>query len=901
MMDHRQPANRRARGRRAPWAVALLLGLWGTAGLAPVRANDPDAERALARRVVHRFDFDERRLGNLESLPKFWNSLRPKGFPHYTEGGFDEAIGHRAPPSFHLASEGRNVAFVYAGPETHIRTNTDYRVEGYVRPDRLIHARACLTAHFVDRNGSPIVDTLVRSRYVGGDHDEWARIDLYLGTAPRQAYAIALTAWVLRESVWNTSVPPTWHIPRADVHGGAWFDDIAIFALPYAKLTTNVPGHVLSPDGLQELHVTLADNEDPQIYGVVSIHSAKGELVETQRINAMVDAELDPAIIDVSHLRPGLYHVRFDVYVGHTVIVTREISFARLSPFYTGSDRMARGFGAVIDPGMRGDTATELMLLLRLGARAAKLPVWSGLPEAPLTIRDRRQNDLLLQELVKNAFALTAVFAGPPSAVVRADGAYVRPLFELLAGERGAWSDHLAMVVAPYAGVFRWWQVGAEESSLPVDGDTLETALVQLRDSMQAFVSAPQLSLPVTDTIAAGPEKLPVEGVTLRLTDDAHPQWYRRQLESYRAQGYSHVFAYIEAKPAQSYRRLPRLADWAQRLILARHAGADTVFVPQPWRFRQTPDGAIAEPTELYPVFRTISDLIGHGRPGPRIPLDTQGHVYALAFHDGDTTTLALWDTNAPPQGRQYTVQLGQASRVIDLWGRSVPLRHNRDGRHLITLTSMPVFVDRIERWLIDFRMSLVLTPDQVESGSELQLHQLTISNKGGQRVAGEVRLDVPEDWSVTPRTFNFNLASQRTLTEEIKIHYPHNEPAGRKTVLAKMALGGDRYYLEVPLTVEIGLTDLEISGLAVVEGTGLLLRHVVTNRSTQTLSFRGSAAIPGRARQYRPISNLRPGDTQVVEYRFAGATDLSGRGARLMLREVNDGPRIHNLEIIIP
>lgn len=216
-------------------------------------------------------------------------------------------------------------------------------------------------------------------------------------------------------------------------------------------------------------------------------------------------------------------------------------------------------------------------------------------------------------------------------------------------------------------------------------------------------------------------------------------------------------------------------------------------------------------------------------------------------------------------------------------------------------LSSMPVFIPDVERWLIDFRTSLALKPVRVESGAELVQSRVEMAYRGERPVSGVVRLDVPQSWEVSPRTFSFSLMPQRVESHKVEIRFPHNEPAGQKEIVAKVTLSGQSYYLEIPLFLEVGVKDLDVSGLAVVEGTELLLRHVVTNRSAEVLSFRGSANVPGRKRQHRPISNLSPGETQIVEYRFARGDTLIGRNARLVLREVNDGPRTHSLELLIP
>jgi hypothetical protein len=151
----------------------------------------------------------------------------------------------------------------------------------------------------------------------------------------------------------------------------------------------------------------------------------------------------------------------------------------------------------------------------------------------------------------------------------------------------------------------------------------------------------------------------------------------------------------------------------------------------------------------------------------------------------------------------------------------------------------------------------------------------------------------------VSPRSFRFQGAPGKTESVEFTVRYPHTEPAGQKWFIVKLKLDSDGRYIEVPLSVELGLTDVEVWGMAVLDRNDLVLRHAVSNRSSEVLSFRGSARVPGRERQYRPFANLGPGETQTVEYRFNDGAALIGRRLRVMLQELNDGPRVHTLELV--
>jgi hypothetical protein len=334
-------------------------------------------------------------------------------------------------------------------------------------------------------------------------------------------------------------------------------------------------------------------------------------------------------------------------------------------------------------------------------------------------------------------------------------------------------------------------------------------------------------------------------------------------------------------------------------VILARHAGADTVYVPQPWQVRYTGQGNVVEPLEEYLILRTIADSIGDCAPGGCLRIAPE--VAAVAFHGGATSVVVLWDAAAPPEGRQYAVQLGTATRQIDIWGRSMPLERDERGRQLVTLTSTPVFVPDVERWLIEFRQSVTLLPTRVDFGAESHAYVVSLRHSGPRPMGIAARLEAPRSWELVPRAFELNLMPGRGAEVGLYLRFPHTEPAGEKRITAQITISREEYDLEVPLALELGLSDVEVWGLPFIKGEDLVLRHVVSNRSDETLHFRSSAIVPGRERQYQPLTNLAPGDTVSTEYRFHNAAELAGRKVRLILRELNLGSRIHNLELVVP
>jgi len=889
------------RQRTTTFAVVTVVALAAGWPVQPSFAQGiSDYERG-TRRIVHTFDFDERDEGNLEDLPKFWEVFRPPQFPHFSYAQFDFNEGHDAPPCFRLVTEGRNVAYEYRGEQTRVRVNSEYRVAAYIKPSKLRHARACLSAHFVDQHGDTIPGTLARSRFVGGpdDGEDWVPVEIFLPTAPPQAYTIGLIAWVMQEPVWNTAPRPRRHIPRMDVFGGALFDDISIYTLPRVELASTNPGNVLQPDDSDALLVTLADNDDADLTGTLSIHAADGGLVETHDIDVRLVADVKPTRIPVSHLDPGLYVARIEVMAHGITIMSRDLRFARLAAARCQTDTLARPFGVILDHRDRSDTDIELTLLRTLGIGSVKIPVWTGLDEDPPTLQDRRRVDSFFHQLATDGFSLTAVFVGPPAAIVQAGGRYVRPLIDLLADEPSVWDEHLAAIAAPYASIFRSWQIGSDDRNEQYTAEQLDIPSQQFRTSMRRFITVPSLGTSVSPHVDARFKRLPVDHATLTLDPTVSADRFRKLIEEQKNLGYERVSVYVPPLPEGRYYRVEELSNWAQRLIQARHAGAATVYVPQPWQVRETPGGAVTEPSEQYVVLRTIADVLGNATPGPVVRLADD--ATALSFRRSDEMLVVAWDSHTPPRGRTHVVQLGSATSQIDLWGRETPLERTPDGRHRLRLTATPVIIRGVEPWLLALRTAVRIAPTQVESGREMQRFNVEIPYRGDRAAAGALELRLPTAWEANPRSFSFSLMPQRMERKTIDIQIPHSEVSGTKQLLAVVSLADGGYFMEVPLTLELGLSDVEVSGMAVIEGDVLRLRHVVTNHSRSILSFRGSAAVPGRERQYRPFTNLRPGDSQVVEYRFDHATGLIGRDVRLVLRELNDGPRIHNLQLNVP
>ncbi len=853
-------------------------------------------------RIVHVFDFDERASGNLEPVPRFWVPFGGEGFPRFATGSFDESVGHDKPPSFRLDSQGRNVAYRYAGDETTVEPQSDYLIVGWIHASNLLHARASLSAYYLDRDRLPIIGTQQFGGLVGvSDRDAagWHRVEVFLPAGPLEAKTIGLTAWVVQEDVWSTQPKTVRHIARNDITASAWFDDIRIYRLPRVGLATSVLGNVLRPGPSAHLVVSVTDMNADQLRAELEVFDTDERRLLTTPIPVRSGEASPSTTVDLSGIDDGLFHARVRVYADDDVLAERSLVFASVTRA-TNDERVGvvRSLGVVLDPANRADAVTELAMLRTLGTGSLKIPVWSGLASVPDLADAQGATDAMLFELLKARVAITGVFAGPPSDLVRSAGAYPRSLMEMLDDDPVAWRSYLVRIVAPYSSVFRSWQVGPDDDEATVADPRLPRLIDLVRTEMETLTTAPNLTSPgsLSWESTTGADK--ADDFSLTLDSSILPRFVLSHLDEYRARGKRVSSIYLQPSSPDGVDRLGQLRDWCKRLVYARATGVETVFVPQPWFTRETVAGPVTEPTSEYVLLHTIADVIGDATPAS--PVYVAPGVTALTFNDHDTTVLAMWDDLAGPSGRTHDIQLGSATTQIDMFGRQNALERTEDGRQRVTLGSAPTFVRGVERWLVMFRTLLSFSPESIEFSIDEHHVELTIENPYDQPIEGSARIDPPTGWDMSPRRFTFALAPGEKTTQSFTVRFDRDETAGTKTLTAHFELQTDkRIPLIVPLVLKLGTADLEAWGLAIFVGDRLIVRHGVTNLSDEPLSFRGYAVAPRRLRQYRIVNSIEPGRSTTMEYSFKDPESLRGRTIRLQLREIN-GPRIHNIEVPI-
>ncbi len=909
--------------RRLP-AAGALLGLCASAAIccaeaarAP-EANDPSrppqtsapthsatvAEPAPApgserRRLVRHFDFDERRLGNFDTVPMRWTRHHAWGFPHYLNAGFDDAVGHDAPPSFRLDLDGGSVAYHYRERSIEASPANDYSVSAWVKTRGLTRARAFISACLLDQSGHEIAGTHVFSRKLGGRrNDAWEYLVVRLSGGVREARYVAVSVWLAQPG----AVPdgrrgtPASANDIEDIHGSAWFDDIRVHCLPYVHLASDAPGNVFDESTPPTLTVLVSDPEGSEIDARLVVRGADGVTRLERRLPVKRQDPPEPDRLVLPEWGPGLYRAELTIAAEASILASQTLDFARMCPRRDSERKPGAGFGVAVTTVAPARLMDQASLIERLGAEWVKVPVWHPPPpRAPGVTGAYPHLETYLARLAKRGHQLVG-WIGPdrPASEGRADDA---TLIGFLSAPASAWQPRLAYPWSVYGALVGHWQIGDEADAQTTADPRLAAVVAEVGRQMRGLISKPRLAMPADVTRPPA--------VTTRPSDDppilawnVGSEIPTDALGAYLPTGAGDPqrdWLTIEAPPTDRYGRLERIADLTRRVVLAYAGRPGAVFLCQPWSVEESGEARV---TEDYVVFRTIADRLGGTLGIGRVELD--GRAECQAFDRDGQAVLALWDGYAPPEGVTHWLPLSHGATQTDPWGRTTRLEPV-DGQCPVRVGPMPTFVEPMPTLLVRLRQSFKIDSPQVESSVGHHERILAFTNPLRSPISGTVRITAPPGWDVRPGQIHFSLPPQGTHREQLTLTFPLHSPAGSKAILCEVEVDADRRYrCRAPVWLELGLRGIDVETFTQRSADALVVRQAVTNRTAATVSFHCSLAAAHREPLTRLIANLPPGQTATKEFELQNAAQLSGRLLRLSLREVN-GPRVWNKLIPAP
>jgi len=547
-------------------------------------------------------------------------------------------------------------------------------------------------------------------------------------------------------------------------------------------------------------------------------------------------------------------------------------------------------------------------ILQLLSAGRVKLAVWTK--QGDIQQGDAERFDKLLIALKELSITPTACLVDPPPGVIKRGkgGSWV----DLLEARPEEWQPQLATMIARHANHLDRWQLGADGSEefvrpqMRVVYDRVYkefTKLVQHPDLAMPWPAWYELEgqLPATVALSVNGSVLPHQ-LPLYMQEIRKHEGQGSQPRSIAVGSPHNLSLTLQLLNREQYGREVQIRDLAQRVIYALAADANRIDLPLPFSVSGEGDEIEKHPQELFMIVRTLMSTLSGTTFRGRLTIG-EG-VEAFLFDRNGEGLLAIWDKGNRTGSKQLALNLGEHPRAVDLWGNVTPLLRTTTDKNnqkvQLTIGSMPIFLVDIDGVLAQLRGSVALDRPLIESSFVPHTRRIRFINPYRQTISGVLKLKAPQGWTMSPATFNFLVNPNETFDREVTLEFPYNSFAGAKTILADFDFQTDRnVHLTVPVTVNLGLSDLGMQTLALRDGKDVVVQQIITNYSDKKIDYTAFAMMQGLARHERLVTNLAPGRSTIKLYRFANAPAGANTKVRVGVKEL-DGTRILNDEVEI-
>jgi len=862
-------------------------------------------------RILKTFDFEERRLGNREDLPMYWQKVTGEGLPHYVNGRLATDRKRSGQYSFRFDLNGGSLIYRYQAGQLPVREGAHYRVETFVETEQLEHARARLTAYFADLDGHPLTDTERRSPLYSDTtgRDGWKKLSIEL-SADARAGSLVIELALLQPEIFAGNSLGQRTLYNQDIHGTAWFDDLSVAQVPKVTLSTDSPGNIFRRDQPLKLSAVVNDRFTDDLAAQLVIKNAAGALVYQK--SGALDGNAAEAMgvgrkrmtLMLPDLKPGWYEASLVMSSQGQYVGEQSLALIRLpdnAPDLVPDGRF--GIDATDLPFAGWAQLPEVLPFLSAGR--VKLAVWNK--EADVEQMNSAGFDDLLQRLQRLGITPTACLTDlPPSVAERTGSASWQ---SLLHADPATWQPQLAYLIARHANHLDRWQLGSSDSTAFVNEPNMRKVYALIYKEFADLVEKPDLAMPWPAWYELDGE-LPAT-VALSVPTTVLPSQlplYTQDLANHKGHNLSLT---LQALSANEYGRETQISDFVQRLVYALASDVQRIDLPLPFKVVEENGEITHEPQEMLLVLRTMLTTLGGATYKGRVPIAPE--VEAFLFERKGSGIIVMWDRGSQGSLRKIVLDVGDQAQRVDVWGNVSPvvespgLRVSTDtidapprGQITLDITSMPSFLIGIDAQLAMLRASVALDRPLLESSFHPHTRRVQFTNPYKQAITGTFKLKPPAGWTLNPPNFTFNLNPGERFDREVTIEFPYNSFAGAKRIDADFQVQGERTNtFSVPIMLNLGLGDVGMQSLALRDGKDLVVQQMITNYGDVPIDYTAYAICPGLARQERLITNLGPGRTTIRRYRFTGGKIAPDIKVRVGIKEMV-GTRILNDEITV-
>lgn len=901
-----------------------MLAILGITVATPVSAQVAE----ISHRLKKLYDFEDtddrgRKIGFRENLlPRNWYIIGRKaigeeagfhksplndalqsrmGYPHFADVTFDRKVKSSGDFSLRLSMSGGNTgAFVQQGA-INVKPNSDYRVTAKVCTENLEHAWAEMRAYFVDRDGRRIEESLQRSDPIT-NNDQWTEISVKLiGDFPNAA-SVGIELHILQPGMDHDNPIGLNQIVPADIHGGAWFDDVAVWELPSVSITTGSRTNIIKAPNKPTLRARVRDLTGRRLYSSTTVYNHRLEVVDTDQ--DAVEEESWSWTPDLGD-RYGWYWADLEIYetiAGRRTQVARTLAgFLWLPPGQTraGDDRARFALLAEDVPTDHLHLIAELMK--QAGMTSLVVSGWerNGTPESTAQ-RAAVIEPIARDLLVRRGQAIVSFWPIPVELAAIADIDVGDPL-NLLAKPNDLWQDYAKPFLSPLGQRLNHWQVGSSSYPQAFLARDLQNDLEAARKGIRLFAPNPFLVAPWRlDQPNRDGELNPYDSYAVSWPQGIVPTNLADALADWPTPP-ERIRLDIEIADAIDMVHERRVADLMLRVLHAWELDADAISINKPWTDAYERHTAIT-PDPTLGVWINLTRQLEGQRVIGRMPLAPGLQAMILDGEQGGM--LIAWNEKADADPAEIALFLGDRPTVIDPFGNASPLI-TTDGKQSLAIGQTPTIIRGIDPRLAMFRAGFVLDEPFVQSLQIAHRRTLKIHNPWPRTLNGYFTFTGPDNWTLQPQRKHISIAPGDTTEVPIALRFPIHENGGYKALTADFVFTvGDDYSVTLTTPMELGLEGVSFDAAVIAEpgktpGTiDAIVTLTITNTADRRQSLNIFAGLAGHARREMIIPGIAPGEFVSRRIRFKDVGEQIGKfPLRCGVRESN-GPAVLNKTI---
>lgn len=832
----------------------------------------PPPAKTVAGSVVFDCDFGTSADRNYDGWPDGWTRRQGAGYPSFLKIGIAEDKSDPERGST-LLFEMNGGAAEAACPHIPITPSFSYVLQGECRLNDLAHDDAQVTLNFLNSQGKVLRQhsTTISSRSSTGQwqafrlgpytpHQETAAASISLRVAPRGQRQDLRGQVAFRRLRLQ-------HLPRMTVQSKS---PLSIFTAPdQVEVQCEIAG---IPHSQTTLHLELLDHEGRSL--------ASEDQKLTTGTDAIARANWKPPVPSY-----GYYQVQVRWQGKETERIDRSTSFVVLRP---ASLPKEGEFGWTLPAGEDPlDSAQMASLLAQSGIHWAKYPVTFSHSESGAADRIA----WFAEKLSLQGIEMIGVLDHPQNR----SGESIANILE----DSEAWQPWVDPIMTRLSLKVRRWQLGSDQDTSLVGYPRLAEKTREFKKHLERFGQEVKLS--------AGWDFLtspPAADVSLAmLSYTGSPAMTAAELEAYihlppESQYFDprQRWVALNPLPKSQYSLATRARDLALRMLAAKVAGADTVFLSQPFDSESGVMQSDGKPGELFLPWRTTAVAITGGKylGQMQLPGGSTNHIFV---RDGEAV-MSIWNDKPTVEAMYF----GEDLKQIDLWGRETALRMETEGGqhlHRIHAGSLPTFITGLNPHVARFKMAVNFETPQLESiFSREQIIYLRLKNYFPQGVSGEVKLLPPAGWKTDSGGVRIRLGPGEELRLPIGITLQAEASSGPQPLRLDFELAADRsYQFSVYRTLQLGLADVAIEMTSRLREDGFLeVTQQLTNFTDKPLNFQCVLFPPDRRRETRQF--MAPPNVQSpLLFLLEEGESLIGQKLTLRAEELGGG-RVLNFSL---